>query len=89
MVGKGFDLRVWRVGVLRDGMRGMSEGVNCEGREGGLCSICMNIIDIAYRTLRYRECEGEGEIKLRSETEHRSKAKQGAFYLFYFGKNSL
>ena len=36
-------------------MRGMSEGVDCEG----LCSVCMNNVDNAYRTLRYREC---GEV---------------------------
>ena len=32
-------------------MRGMSEGVDCEG----LRSVCMNNVDNAYRTLHYRE----------------------------------
>jgi len=91
MVGKGFDLRVWRVGVLRDGMRGMSGGVNCEGREGGLCSICINIIDIAYRTLCYRECEGEvvgkrGGLNLNQKPSIEAKQSKEHSIFFILGK---
>ena len=66
-------------------MRGMSEGVDCEG----LCSVCMNNVDNAYRTLRYRECGGscrkEGKVEPESETEYTVGAKQGKEHsiLFY------
>jgi len=70
-------------------MRGMSEGVGCEG----LCSVCMNIVDNAYRTLRYREC-GEvvgkrGRLNLNQKPRIRAKQSKEHSILFHFRKNSL
>jgi len=72
-------------------MRGKSEGVGCEGRGGGLCSICMNIIDNASCTLRYRECGGEvvrkrGILNLNQKPSIEAKQSKKHSMFFILGK---